>query len=109
MEYHRCWFGSRAGTVNAVVSHIIIPVTNEGRDSTWRNSRNFSRKPSSAFSCFVNDGSADGRALLENLGNYDPQRFAIHHLPQNVGRLSGTKRLIRAFDARPDYIGLLGR
>jgi dolichyl-phosphate beta-glucosyltransferase len=86
---------------------IIIPCYNEEKRLNLEEFKEFSRENHPQRFLFVNDGSTDGTLrLLENLGNYDPQRFAIHNLPQNVGKAEAVRKgLLRAFDARPDYIG----
>jgi glycosyltransferase involved in cell wall biosynthesis len=56
---------------------------------------------------FVNDGSTDETlTVLEDLQECDPQRFAIHDLPRNVGKAEAVRAgTLRAFDAGSDYVG----
>src|SRR5262249_34903218 len=86
---------------------IVIPCYNEEKRLNLEEFKKFSRESPLQRFLFVNDGSTDGTLrLLENLGNYDPQRFAIHNLPRNVGKAEAVRKgLLRAFDAEPDYIG----
>jgi glycosyltransferase involved in cell wall biosynthesis len=85
----------------------VIPCYNEEKRLHLEEFKNFSCKDLRPRFLFVDDGSTDGTLrLLEALRDYDPQRFAVYHLPQNVGKAEAVRTgILQAFDNGPDYVG----
>jgi dolichyl-phosphate beta-glucosyltransferase len=56
---------------------------------------------------FVNDGSTDRTgAILDELVSEDPEHVAVCHLAINLGKAEAVRQgLLRAFEARPVYVG----
>jgi glycosyltransferase involved in cell wall biosynthesis len=86
---------------------IVIPCYNEARRLQIGTFQEFVCDGHALRFLFVNDGSTDETAIvLERLQKCDPQRFAIHDLPRNVGKAEAVRAgLLRAFDAGSDYVG----
>jgi dolichyl-phosphate beta-glucosyltransferase len=85
----------------------VIPCYNEEKRLNLEEFKNFSRKDPRPRFLFVDDGSTDGTLrLLEALRHFDPDRFAVYHLPQNVGKAEAVRvGILRALDSGPDYVG----
>jgi glycosyltransferase involved in cell wall biosynthesis len=86
---------------------IVIPCYNEARRLQVDKFKAFARAGHPQRFLFVNDGSTDGTLqVLQKLHDEDPQRFACHDLPANLGKAEAVRRgLLRAFEAGPDYVG----
>jgi dolichyl-phosphate beta-glucosyltransferase len=80
---------------------IVIPCYNEARRFNIHTFKELPCEAQPQQFLFVNDGSTDGTLqVLECLRNYDPQRFAICNLPENVGKAEAVRQgLLHAFGA----------
>jgi dolichyl-phosphate beta-glucosyltransferase len=86
---------------------VVIPCYNEAKRLSVLQFKAFSLRSCSIRFLFVNDGSTDETInLLECLRKYDPQRFMVCNLPENVGKAEAVRQgLLQAFNAKPDYVG----
>jgi dolichyl-phosphate beta-glucosyltransferase len=86
---------------------IVLPCYNEARRLQVSVFRNCICHRHALRFLFVNDGSTDGtRQILQDLQASDSQRFTVHDLPRNTGKAEAVRAgVLRAFEARPDYIG----
>ena len=86
---------------------IVIPCYNEAQRLQVHKFKAFATAVHAPRFLFVDDGSTDGTLqVLQKLHSDDPQRFAWHDLPANMGKAEAVRRgLLRAFEAGPDYVG----
>jgi dolichyl-phosphate beta-glucosyltransferase len=88
-------------------SVIVVPCYNEAERLPLQAFKAFTCERQAVRFVFVNDGSTDATwDVLQELQACDPQRFATHNLPRNVGKAEAVRMgLLRAFEAGTDYVG----
>jgi len=86
---------------------LVIPCYNEATRLQVSKFKAFACAEPAVQFLFVNDGSTDSTGcVLEGLHQDDPQHFAICHLAANGGKAEAVRQgLLRAFEARPAYVG----
>ena len=90
-------------------SIIVVPCYNEADRLDVGAFQRFVARDDRTRFLFVNDGSTDDtRHVLDTLCARAPQRFALHDLPENVGKAEAVRQgMLQALAERPDFVGFL--
>ncbi len=87
---------------------IIVPCFNESKRLDTDEFRAFSKSHPEISFMLVNDGSADSTLdKLQNLAEFDHDRFMVHNLTHNRGKAEAVRAGIsRSLELRPKYVGI---